>query len=117
MERTSQESTEIIMHSWRVDIIMGGNRKVNELDQKAHSVVCVSANADLSAGRPGARSCDRATRAATPGPSCLPRRRAATPARTAAAAARAGSQGVPWGPGIGSLPLRPQGPRASERDA
>lgn len=117
MERVSRERTEIITHSWRGDIIMGGNRKVNELDQKAHSVVCVSANADLSAGRPGARSCDRATRAAAPGPSCPPRRRAAAPARTAAAAAHAGSQGVPWGPGIGSLPLRPQGPRASERHA
>lgn len=94
---------------------MGGNRKVNELDRRAHSVVCVCANADLSAGRPGARSCGRATRAAAPGPSCRPRRRAAAPARTAAAAAaHAGSQGVPWGPGIGSLPLRPQGPRASE---
>ena len=81
--------------------MMGENQEVNELDQKAHSIVCVAANADLSARRPGARSCDRATRAAAPGPSCLPRRRAAAPARTAAAAAaaaaaaHAGSQGVP----------------------
>lgn len=99
---------------------MEGNRKLNELDPKAHSVVCVSANADLSAGPPGAPSCDRATRAAAPGLSCRPRRWAAAPApaRTAAAAAaHAGSQGVPWGPGIGSLRLRPQGRGASEGHA
>lgn len=69
-------------------------------------MVCVSANADLSAGRAGARSCGRATRAAAPDPSCLPRRRAAAPAPagTAAAAAHAGSQGVPWGLGLARFP-------------
>lgn len=96
---------------------MEGNRKPNELDQKAHSAACVSANTDLSVGRLGALSCDRATRVAKLGLSCWQRRRAAAPARTATAAAHAGSQGVPWEPGIGWLPLRPQGPRASERHA
>lgn len=93
---------------------MEGNRKLNELDQKAHASACVSANTDLSGGRLGALSCDRATRVAKLGLSCWQRRRAAAPARTAAAAVHAGSQGVPWEPGIGWLPLRPQGPRASE---
>lgn len=116
-ERGRREKEQRITHSWRVDGIMEGNRTLHELDAKAHAVVCVSANADLSAGPLGAPSCDRATRAAAPGLSCRPRRWAAAPARTAAAAAHAGSQGVPWGPGIGSLPLRPQGPRASERHA
>lgn len=53
--------------------------------------------------------------AAAPALSDRPRFLATGPACTAAAAVHAGSQGVPWGSELGSLLLRPQGPKALER--
>lgn len=69
----------------------------------------------LSVGWVGALSCNRAIQAAARVLSYRPRLQAAGPACTAGAAVHAGQQGVPSGPGLGSLLLRPQGPRTSER--